>query len=79
MARGVVKTPAELFAEREKRITDAIALKVPDRVPIILSFGFLAAKRAGITYEEAMYDPVKMTSAWSKAMSDFDPISRAWT
>jgi hypothetical protein len=29
------KTPQELYQEREKRLLDVIALKKPDRVPIV--------------------------------------------
>ncbi len=33
MAMG--KSPEELYRERERRISDAIALKEPDRVPVV--------------------------------------------
>lgn len=67
------KTPEELYQEREKRISDAIQLKVPDRVPIMPSFGFFPARYAGITCEEAMYDYDKLITAWTKTMADFQP------
>ena len=51
-----MKDAAELYKQREKRINDAIALREPDRVPVMLIFGFFPAKLAGITNEEAMYD-----------------------
>jgi len=66
-----IKRAAALYREREQRIEDAIALKVPDRVPIVVSFGFYAARHAGITYREAMFDPVKAASAWEKTIADF--------
>ena len=50
------KTPEELFKERKKRVFDAIQLKVPDRVPIVTFGGFFAAKYAGFTCKDAMYD-----------------------
>ncbi len=34
---------AKLFEEREKRISDAIALKVPDRVPIWYFLSFFSS------------------------------------
>ncbi len=33
-------TPEELYKEREKRVLDAIALKKPDRIPIMPHFSF---------------------------------------
>jgi hypothetical protein len=30
------KTPEALYAEREKRVRDAIELNLPDRVPVVL-------------------------------------------
>lgn len=67
------ENPAALFQAREKRIADAIALKVPDRVPVIVSFSFFAARYAGITLKEAMYDGDKMAAAWEKTITDFVP------
>lgn len=70
---GMEKTPEELLQERTKRIEDAIQLKVPDRVPVMVTFDFFAAKYAGITCEEAMYDYDKMMMAWLKTITDFQP------
>jgi len=69
----VAKTSEELYGEREKRVLDAIALKVPDRVPIVVLFGFFPAKYAGLTVEEAMYDPEKLFDAQLKALLEFAP------
>ncbi len=33
------KTPEQLFAERTKRLQDAMQLKQPDRIPIQLGMG----------------------------------------
>ncbi len=68
-----MKTAAELYREREQRISDALALKEPDRVPIVPSFAFFAAHYAGITVQEAMYDADKMEKAWVKTTLDFQP------
>ncbi len=73
MAKTIEKSPAALYQEREKRIEDAIALGVPDRVPIMVNFGFFAARHAGITYKEAMYEPAKMDAAWTKTITEFEP------
>lgn len=69
----MAKTSEELYGEREKRVLDAIALKVPDRVPIVVLFGFFPVKYAGLTVEEAMYDPEKLFDAQLKALLEFAP------
>jgi len=73
MAKTIEKSPAALYQEREKRIEDAIALGVPDRVPVIVSFSYFAAKYYGITLKEAMFDGAKMAAAWEKTITDFQP------
>lgn len=42
-------TPQQLYEEREKRILDAIALKEPDRVPVVPLFAFFNCYYSGIT------------------------------
>ena len=63
----------ELYRQREKRVTDAIGLKKPDRVPIMVLFGFFPARCAGLTIQEAMYDPDKMWDAQWKTLNEFQP------
>jgi len=67
------KTPEELGKEREKRVEDAIRLRVPDRVPFVPLFEFFPAYYAGITAEEAMYDYDKACAANKKTIIDFEP------
>jgi uroporphyrinogen-III decarboxylase len=68
------KPVEQLRQEREKRINDAIQLKVPDRVPIVASFSYFPAKYvAGITCKDAFYDPVKWKEACKKTILDFAP------
>ena len=67
------KTPQDLYQEREKRIEDAIQLKVPDRVPVLANFRFFAAKYAGMTCEEVFYDDQKWLLANKKVILDFEP------
>jgi len=69
----MAESAAELFAQREKRISDAIALRVPDRVPILVFFGFFPARYAGMTVQEVMYDPDKIWQAQTKTLFDFQP------
>jgi len=63
----------QLYQEREKRFVDAIGLKIPDRVPIAISFGYFPAKYTGITCQDAYYDAGKWTRAYKKTVSDFKP------
>jgi hypothetical protein len=63
----------ELYRQREKRVNDAIALKKPDRVPIMVLFGFFPARYSGFTVQEVMYDPEKMWQAQWKTLTDFQP------
>ena len=57
------KTAKELFNERNKRINDAIQLKIPDRVPIDMSFGFFPAKYLGLPCSIVYYEPQKWLEA----------------
>ena len=67
------KTPEELFAERKRRVRDAIELREPDRVPFLPFYHFFPAKYAGITCAEAMNDYDKLSMAWKKVTIDFEP------
>ena len=68
-----VKTPQELYQERNKRINDAIQLKVPDRVPIEMSFGYFPARYAGLPCSVVYYEPDKWLAAVKKTVVDFEP------
>jgi hypothetical protein len=67
------KTPEELYEERDKRIRDAIALKEPDRVPILLGEGVFAAKYSGLPLSAMYYDLEAFREATCKAVLDFEP------
>jgi len=43
------KSVAELYEERGRRIRDAIELRAPDRVPVVLGTGVFAARYGGLT------------------------------
>ena len=49
----MAETSEQLLEERRKRVLDAAALKVPDRVPIFLPISAFGARYAGITVKEA--------------------------
>lgn len=61
------------YKRRTKRIADVIQLKIPDRVPIVPSFGMFPALDNGYTCEEVMFDYEKAHQAWLKTLSDFEP------
>lgn len=64
------KSPQELFQERNKRLEDAIALRIPDRVPVApVDAGFFV-EYAGTTWEEVMYDCEKATAASKKTITE---------
>ena len=62
---------AELFKQRRERMRRAIDLKEPDRVPLIESHGYFAARNAGITSQEFLSDYAKAGAASVKAAVDF--------
>lgn len=61
------------YKERARRVADVIQLKVPDRVPIVPSYGMFPALNNGLTCEEVMFDYVKASKAWTKTMLDLEP------
>jgi hypothetical protein len=63
----------EAYKKRARRVADVIQLKVPDRVPIVPSFGMFPALDNGFTCEEVMFDYDKAHKAWMKTLADFKP------
>lgn len=63
----------KLYREREKRFEDIVALRTPDRIPIMVSWGFLPAFQAGMTIQEVMYDPEKLWKAQWDITLRFQP------
>ncbi len=67
------KTPSELYHERIQRIEDAVNLKTPDSVPIIVEFSYLTARYANISNEIAFYDLDNWVAASKKIVLDLKP------
>src|ERR1035441_10091579 len=67
------KSPEQLCAARLQRTLDAIQLKQPDQIPIMLRFGSLLADLEGITRQEQAWDPAKAHQALSHAALRFQP------
>ncbi len=61
-------TPQQLYAERSKRLDDAMHLRQPDRIPIFLMLGHLLADFGGITRLE-MYENTPAALACIEAAS----------
>jgi hypothetical protein len=68
------KTVEELYQEREKRISDATQLKVPDRVPVVFfDVPLLACRYTGLPYSVAYYDAPAWRAAFKKLFADLEP------
>ncbi|MFH1043732.1 MAG: uroporphyrinogen decarboxylase family protein [Pseudomonadota bacterium] len=65
----------KLYAERERRFSDVVALRQPDRVPISYTSGFWHARYAGISNRTAMYDYEALAAAAMRAIRDLQPDS----
>lgn len=64
---------SDLYKQRLQRIENAIALREPDRTPFVYSTNFWAARLAGITFEEAMYDIDRYVEASKRAIHLLQP------
>jgi hypothetical protein len=69
------KPSEHLFAERSKRLDDVLQLKIPDRVPVVLSLSYFPAKYAGATCADAFYNPAKWKEAIRKTVIELEPDS----
>jgi hypothetical protein len=60
------------YQGRVTRLIDAIKLREPDRVPVMLPIGFLPAYYAGGDFRTIIYDYDELRRAWLKYIHDFD-------
>ena len=67
------KSAAARYQERETRVTDAIGLKIPDRVPVITGMGYFPARYTARTCEAAWYDYDGWLAAYRQTLRDFQP------
>lgn len=67
------KSIQQLVEEREKRVKDAIELREPDRVPVMLGTGVFAARYSGLTASSMYYDHAAYREACKKMLLDFEP------
>ena len=61
------------YAERMKRVMDAVELRQPDRVPTVFFSTFWTARYGGISYRQAMYDYDKMSELTKRAVLELQP------
>ncbi len=61
------------YKRRTRRIADVIQLKVPDRVPVVPSFGMFPYLDNGLTCGEAVFDYEKADAAVMKTLQEFKP------
>lgn len=69
------KTPEQLLEERSKRIQDAMELKQPDRIPIVLNMGYMLADMYGVSHQEQNENGEKEQEMLEKAAAYFQPDS----
>ena len=63
----------EAYKKRARRIADVTQLIIPDRVPIIPTFGTFPINYCGFNAEEGMFDPAKAVSAFKKVLLELQP------
>src|SRR3989304_3181701 len=71
------KSAEQLLEERDKRVYDAIELRVPDRVPVTIQTGVFSARYAGIPLSAMYYDHAAYREAMLKTILDFEPDTGA--
>ncbi len=67
------KTPEQLYEEREKRITDVIQMRVPDKMPVFIRLHSFPVKYASLPQSARFYDIAAYKQAVIKSLLDFDP------
>jgi hypothetical protein len=65
------KTTEQLYEEREKRVRDAIQLRIPDRIPLVVYAN--TSLYTGVPNSAAYYDPINFKRAARKVTLDFEP------
>jgi hypothetical protein len=61
------------YVERDNRVNEAIAMKIPDRVPIQLFVGYFAGRYCGIPFSSVYYDAEKWRAANIKTITELEP------
>ena len=61
------------YSERDNRVNEAIAMKVPDRVPFQLFVGYFAGTYCSIPFSSAYYESEKWRAANIKTITELEP------
>ncbi len=67
------QTPTAAYDARWTRIMDCVALKQPDRMPVVLYATFWLAKYGGVSCRELMYDYAQTRAIAERAVLEFEP------
>ena len=70
-------SPEEAYNQRLKRVFDAVHLKQPDRVPLVVGFQAFPEYTYGVSIAEAMYDYDKVAGALDQFYEEYQP-DLAW-
>ncbi len=65
------------YAERVRRLADAVALRPAERVPTVFYTMFWYARYGGFSCREAMYDYAKVSDAVRRILLEFEPDAYA--
>jgi len=68
----VSKEAEKNYKARATRLSKAVKMEIPDRVPCMIPTGWFPAKNAGVPLKEVMYDPELMKKVWLKFVDEFD-------
>ncbi len=66
-----------LYAERLRRLMDAVALRPTDRVPTIFYTMFWHARHGGFSCRDAMYDYSRVSAAFRRIVLELEPDAYA--
>lgn len=62
-----------LYRERQQRLWDAIELRQPDRVPVMVGGSYFAARKAGLPYSSVYYDHYAWKHAYTNMLVNYGP------
>jgi uroporphyrinogen-III decarboxylase len=66
-------TPSPEYLAREKRVRDALELRRPDRIPILMGLGYLTAEMGHVTRQELYENPDKAQEIFERLAQYFQP------
>lgn len=64
---------AKEYSEREKRVNEAIAMKIPDRIPFQLFAGYFAGRYCNVPFSSAYYDSAEWRAANIRTITELEP------